>query len=119
MCVPTPRPPTLLYFDLALLCCVSRQGWLSRRLSGIAQRTRGEDINDKFYTPPPIAKSMIGMVDFRVGDVVLEPCRGGGVIYNMIPDFCHIPLASVLTPAVLSSSSELLLSSSLESVVPR
>ena len=45
-----------------------------------------ETPSDKFYTPPGIAEFMISMVDFQDNDIVLEPCRGGGAIFNLLPD---------------------------------
>ena len=55
---------------------------------GISTRPSAE-INDKFYTPLGIAESMVAMVDFREGDRVLEPCVGGGAIFDLLPDTCE------------------------------
>jgi len=51
--------------------------------------------DDKFYTPDPIAQAAISMIDFRDGDFVLEPAKGGGAYYDKIPqhlekDYCEI-----------------------------
>ena len=45
-------------------------------------------MNDVFYTPVEIAVEMMEMAELKPGDHVLEPCYGGGVIYNLIPDYC-------------------------------
>ena len=42
--------------------------------------------NDRIYTPGPIAQSIVDMLTLQEGDVVLEPCYGGGAIYDRIPD---------------------------------
>lgn len=57
-------------------------------MRSIATR-KEEEVNDKFYTPLGIAKSMVSMVDFREGDVVLEPCVGGGAIFDLLPESCE------------------------------
>jgi len=50
--------------------------------------------NDKIYTPTPIAEIMIQMCDIKPNDTVLDPSKGSGVFYNIIPsihkDFCEI-----------------------------
>ena len=51
--------------------------------------------DDKFYIPDPIAQAAINMIDFRDGDFVLEPAKGGGAYYDKIPqhlekDYCEI-----------------------------
>ena len=50
--------------------------------------------NDKIYTPKPIAEIMIQMCDIKPSDTVLDPSKGGGVFYDMIPsihkDYCEI-----------------------------
>ena len=48
-----------------------------------------EEVQDRFYTPEAIVKSMIEMANFTEGEIVLEPCRGGGAIYDAIPDYCE------------------------------
>ena len=45
-------------------------------------------MNDVFYTPAEIAVEMVDMAELKPGDVVLEPCYGGGIIFNLIPDYC-------------------------------
>ena len=53
---------------------------------------------DTVYTPKPVALKMIEMCDLKPGDTVLDPCYGGGVFYENLPDyvdkeFCEIELA--------------------------
>jgi len=56
-------------------------------MTGIQNRT-GDEVDDVFYTPAEIAVEMVDMAQLKPGDVVLEPCYGGGVIFNLIPDYC-------------------------------
>lgn len=44
--------------------------------------------NDIFYTPLPVALKMIEMCNIQEGDKVLDPCRGGGIFYNNLPNTC-------------------------------
>ena len=37
-------------------------------------------------TKPEMAKHLIGLIDFKDGDIVMEPCRGDGAFYNNLPD---------------------------------
>jgi len=37
-------------------------------------------------TNPDMAKYLIGLIDFKNGDIVIEPCRGDGAFYNNLPD---------------------------------
>jgi len=37
-------------------------------------------------TKPEMAKYLIGLIDFKDGDIVIEPCRGDGAFYNNLPD---------------------------------
>lgn len=57
-------------------------------LVSIKHRTE-EEVQDRFYTPEAIVKSMIEMANLTEGEIVLEPCRGDGAIYNAIPDYCE------------------------------
>jgi hypothetical protein len=43
--------------------------------------------NDVVYTPPQLAKEMIGLVPLVPGDVVYDPFYGKGVFYDHYPDF--------------------------------
>ena len=47
------------------------------------------------YTPCEVAKDLIKDITFNDNDLVLEPCRGGGGFYDIIPhhiskDWCEI-----------------------------
>eukprot|EP00732_Lithocolla_globosa_P001488 Lithocolla_globosa_v1_NODE_752_length_3331_cov_1184.225275.p2 type:complete len:191 gc:universal NODE_752_length_3331_cov_1184.225275:651-79(-) len=51
--------------------------------------------NDCIYTPKPVAIKMIDMCDLKDGDIVLDPCKGGGVFFDNLPnnikkDWCEI-----------------------------
>jgi len=51
--------------------------------------------NDVVYTPLPVAKIMINMIDDYEGKRVLDPSRGAGIFYNNLPnnsikDYCEI-----------------------------
>lgn len=50
--------------------------------------------NDKIYTPDRVAKLMIEITDIKEDDIVLDPCRGGGVFYDNLPpckkEYCEI-----------------------------
>ena len=56
-------------------------------MTGIQNRAE-EEVDDVFYTPAEIAVMMVEMAELKPGDIVLEPCRGGGIIYRLIPDYC-------------------------------
>lgn len=43
--------------------------------------------NDVIYTPKPVALKLIEMCDLKEGDKVLDPCYGGGVFYENLPDY--------------------------------
>ena len=43
--------------------------------------------NDVIYTPKIVAQKLIEMCDLKEGDKVLDPCFGGGVFYNNLPDY--------------------------------
>lgn len=49
--------------------------------------TRGFKVKNEVYpTPTDCAKAMVDKIEFRPGDVFLEPCRGlDRAIYNLIP----------------------------------
>ena len=55
-------------------------------LTGIQNRTEPKDI---FYTPHDIATKMVEMAGIRVGDRVLEPCRGDGEIFELLPTYSN------------------------------
>jgi hypothetical protein len=50
--------------------------------------------NDVFYTPKSVALEMIEMCNITPDMSVLDPCRGGGIFYNNLPeckkDWCEI-----------------------------
>lgn len=50
--------------------------------------------NDIIYTPKPVAIKMINMCDITKNMTVLDPCRGGSIFYDNIPeckkDYCEI-----------------------------
>ena len=53
---------------------------------------------DTVYPPKPVALKMMARGDLKPGDTVLDPCYGGGVFYENLPDFvnkefCEIELA--------------------------
>ena len=46
-------------------------------------------------TTPEMAKHLIGLIEFKDGDVVIEPCRGDGAFYDNLPgsvkkEWCEI-----------------------------
>lgn len=57
----------------------------------------GNEVNDKFMTPPGIAQTMVEMVQFREDDTVLEPCAGTKNIFNLIPDYTKKIYCEVIT----------------------
>ena len=49
--------------------------------------------NDKIYTPPKVVDMMIDFCDYQPGQLVLEPARGKGAIYDKLSepkDYCEI-----------------------------
>lgn len=66
----------------------------SKTCRNIKQR---KTVNDKIYTPKPVALKMIEMCNLKEGDVVLDPSFGGGVFYDNFPNyvnksFCEIEM---------------------------
>ena len=51
-----------------------------------ANKSRTEKNNDIFYTPPVVAKKMIEMCNISPEMKVLDPCYGGGVFYENLPE---------------------------------
>ena len=46
-------------------------------------------------TNPDMAKYLLGLINFKDGDVVIEPCKGDGAFYNNLPsnvkkEWCEI-----------------------------
>ena len=58
------------------------------------QHRKSTDINDKFYTPLPLAIKLIEMTNIQPLDIVLDPSKGLGVFYDNLPecskDWCEI-----------------------------
>jgi len=48
-----------------------------------------EKPSDVFYTPKPVALRMIEMCGDLEGAKVLDPCKGGGIFYENLPDSCE------------------------------
>lgn len=44
--------------------------------------------NDKIYTPLPVAEKMIDICNIQADEIVLDPCKGGGVFYDNLPPEC-------------------------------
>lgn len=63
---------------------------MSRDDDRMADRLNDDNPADKIYTPEWIAQDMIGF--FHPVGRILEPCRGGGVFTNLLPeaDWCEI-----------------------------
>jgi hypothetical protein len=63
--------------------------------TGTSIKRRGT-ANDVFFTPLPVAKRMIEMCDITPDMTVLDPCYGGGVFYENLPEckkeFCEITM---------------------------
>ena len=47
-------------------------------------------------TPLPVALKLIEIAEIEDDDIVLDPCRGDGVIYNNLPDYCQKDWAEIL-----------------------
>tara|TARA_E500000318_G_scaffold13276_1_gene12389 strand:+ start:5266 stop:5778 length:513 start_codon:yes stop_codon:yes gene_type:complete len=65
---------------------------LASRCAKIKTRSKA---NDVFITPLELAKKHIDMIDFKEGDLVLDPCKNDGSYYNQFPenvekDYCEI-----------------------------
>tara|TARA_R110002126_G_scaffold6404_2_gene33341 strand:- start:4542 stop:5135 length:594 start_codon:yes stop_codon:yes gene_type:complete len=51
--------------------------------------------NDKIYTPPKVVDIMIDFCGYKEGDLVLEPARGLGAIYDKLKEpkeYCEIEM---------------------------
>ena len=63
-------------------------------MSSKALHTSHTNPNDNIHTPKPIAEIMINMCDIQSHDTVLDPSKGAGVFYDLIPslhkDYCEI-----------------------------
>ena len=74
--------------------------WLNYRfmskLSKIRQIKERKNAKDIFQTPLPVALKLIEMAEIEDDDIVLDPCRGDGVIYNNLPDYCQKEWAEIL-----------------------
>jgi len=44
--------------------------------------------NDIIYTPKPVAELMIEFCNIQENEIVLDPCKGGGVFYDNLPNNC-------------------------------
>ena len=49
-----------------------------------------------FETPLAVALKLIEMAEIEDDDIVLAPCRGDGVIYNNLPDYCQKDWVEIL-----------------------
>lgn len=58
---------------------------MKKQLLNIQYR-KSIDINDKFYTPLPIAIKLIEMSNIQPEDFVLDPSKGLGVFYDNLPE---------------------------------
>lgn len=43
--------------------------------------------NDIAYTNPEMGKFLISTIDFKPGDIVMEPCYGKGAFFENLPDY--------------------------------
>ena len=43
--------------------------------------------NSIIFTNPEMAKYLLSRIDFKEGDVIMEPGRGAGSFYNNLPEF--------------------------------
>ena len=61
---------------------------------GITLRNIKKNPNDIVYTPLPVAMDMINICKINKNMKVLDPCKGGGVFYDNLPeckkDYCEI-----------------------------
>ena len=62
-------------------------------ISGIKHR---KTANDVLQTPLPLALKLIEIVEIQDDDMVLDPCRGDGVIYNNLPYYCQKDWVEIL-----------------------
>lgn len=42
-------------------------------------------VNDKVYTPPEIAKTLISKLPIKSNEILLDPCRGKGAFFDNFP----------------------------------
>ena len=63
------------------------------RIRGIKEQ---KTANDVFQRPLHVALKIIEMAEIQDYDMVLDPCRGDGVIYNNLPDYCQKDRAEIL-----------------------
>ena len=74
--------------------------WLNYNMMNKLAKIRGikerKNANDIFQTPLPVALKLIEMAEIEDDDTVLDPCRGDGIIYNNLPDYCQKEWAEIL-----------------------
>ena len=74
--------------------------WLNYNMMNKLGKIRGikerKTANDVFQTPLPVVLKLIAMVEIQENDIVLDPCRGSGAIYNNLPDYCQKDWAGVV-----------------------
>tara|TARA_R110001599_G_scaffold83386_2_gene224120 strand:- start:1031 stop:1615 length:585 start_codon:yes stop_codon:yes gene_type:complete len=64
----------------------------AKLMKGIGNRQKP---NDKIYTPPKVVDIMIDFCGYKEGDLVLEPARGQGAIYDKLSEpkeYCEIEM---------------------------
>ena len=55
-----------------------------------------KNASDVFQTPLPVALKLIEIAEIEENDIILDPCRGDGAIYNNLPDYCQKNWAEIL-----------------------
>ena len=56
---------------------------MSKKIRDIKSRSKK---NDKIYTPIELALFTIEFAEIKEGDIVLDPCRGGGAFYDLLTE---------------------------------
>jgi 23S rRNA G2445 N2-methylase RlmL len=57
-------------------------------MSNKSTKTTKQNKNDCIYTPKPLAKTMIELCELKKKEKVLDPCYGGGAIFDQLPKHC-------------------------------
>ena len=69
---------------------------LMSKIGKIRQIKERKNANDVFETPLPVALKLIEMAEIEENDIVLDPRRGDGIIYNNRPNYCQKDWAEIL-----------------------
>ncbi|WP_047153342.1 HsdM family class I SAM-dependent methyltransferase [Aneurinibacillus tyrosinisolvens] len=72
--------------------------YLKESYTGVGGLTSSAWANGQFFTPQPVARFVIDMLDIKEGKV-LEPSAGAGAFLNPLPDTCEVTAVELMHDA--------------------